>query len=120
MRGRLKKQIGLNVAKEEIPSGDPCFGLKMQDIITQELSNPFVSSHLVLIPEAVNNEPINRLSQSKKWREDYSRDLQVPMIEHNSFHYYIYKPLQILSGERVVPIHFYQQNGVIFSKCFKL
>jgi hypothetical protein len=74
----------------------------------------------VFIPEAVDNEPINRLSQLKKWREEYSRDLRVPMIEHNSFHYYIYEPLQLLSGERVVPIHFYQQKGVIFSKCFKL
>jgi hypothetical protein len=74
----------------------------------------------VFIPEAVNDEPVNRLSQSKKWREEYPRDLRVPMIEHKSFHYYIYEPLQLLSGERVVPIHFYQQKGVIFSKCFKL
>ncbi|KAH9820701.1 hypothetical protein DFH28DRAFT_1194770 [Melampsora americana] len=97
LRERLKERIGLT-----------------------ELGNPLVSPHLVFIPEAVDDEPVNHLSQSKKWREEYPRDLRVPMIEHNSFHYYIYEPLQLLSGERVVPIHFYQQKGVIFSKSFKL
>ncbi|KAH9818849.1 hypothetical protein DFH28DRAFT_830893, partial [Melampsora americana] len=102
--------LGLNVAEQESPLGHACFGLKMQENITQELSNPLVSAHLVFIPETVDNKPINHLSQSKKWREDYSRDLQVPIIEHNSFHYYIYKPFHLPSLERVVPSHFNQKN----------
>jgi hypothetical protein len=40
MRERLKKRLGLTVAEQESPLGNPCFGLKMQEIITQ-VSFPF-------------------------------------------------------------------------------
>ncbi|KAH9808512.1 hypothetical protein DFH28DRAFT_909357, partial [Melampsora americana] len=110
---RLKKRLGLNVAEKESPLGNPCFGLKTNELITQEQANPLVSPHLVVILEAVGDEPINCLSQSQKWRESYSRDLCVPMIMPKSLHYYIYKPLQLLSGVTFDPIHFYQQSGTI-------
>jgi hypothetical protein len=35
LREHLKERIGLTVAEQESPLGNPCFGLKMKEIITQ-------------------------------------------------------------------------------------
>jgi hypothetical protein len=39
------------------------------------------------------------------------------MVVSRTNHFYIYEPVQVLSGQLVVPIFFYQQNNQIMAKC---
>jgi hypothetical protein len=39
------------------------------------------------------------------------------MVEMRSNHFYIYEPVQIIQGQLVVPIFFYQQGNNIMAKC---
>ncbi|KAH9811918.1 hypothetical protein DFH28DRAFT_931583 [Melampsora americana] len=114
---RLKKKMGLDIAARESPTGNPLFGLKVQKIVESELANPIVSQHLVWIPELPGEDPINRLSQCRKWRELYPPHLRVQMVEMRSNHYYIYKPVQLIQGQLVVPMFFYPQGDDIMGKC---
>jgi hypothetical protein len=84
------------------------------------LANPTIRPHLITIPELSTNAPINRLSQSKKWREGIKKELRTPMIETQHGHFYIYEPVQLLSSsvfELFVPIFFYTDGDNLLSKC---
>ncbi|KAH9813949.1 hypothetical protein DFH28DRAFT_1170063 [Melampsora americana] len=113
----MKTNLGFNVIERLSPSGTPLFGLEIKRIIKNELANSLVSPHLVFVPELCPNTKINRLSQSKKWRELYSRDQRVQMISARNNHYYIYEPLQLRSNQLVVPVFFYQQDNKVMAKC---
>ncbi|KAH9815232.1 hypothetical protein DFH28DRAFT_1165648 [Melampsora americana] len=110
LSNRLKGKMGLNISERDSPAGNPLFGL-------QELANPIVSEHLVFLPEAPGNDPITRLSQSQKWRELYSRTLRVQMVVSKNTHYYIYEPVQVITGQLIVPVFFYKQDTEIMAKC---
>ncbi|KAH9810625.1 hypothetical protein DFH28DRAFT_1132026 [Melampsora americana] len=107
---KLKSNFGLEVSDRISPHGHPLFGLKVQTIIS--------IPHLVCLPElATHNEPVNRFSQSKKWREDFSKELRVQMVVHRGKHYYIYEPLLTIAEKLVVPAFFYQLAGKTMAKC---
>ncbi|KAH9813011.1 hypothetical protein DFH28DRAFT_1128957 [Melampsora americana] len=114
---QLKKQMGLEIAARESPTGNPLFGLKVQKIVESELANLIVSQHLVWIPELPGEDRINRLSQCRKWRELYPPHLRVQMVEMRSNHYYIYEPVQLIQGQLVVPMFFYRQGNDIMANC---
>ncbi|KAH9807063.1 hypothetical protein DFH28DRAFT_1229446 [Melampsora americana] len=67
-----------------VPLNNRCYGLSVKEIIAQELANPVVTEHLVFVPEYDTNSPIDRLSQSKKWREGFSRTQRVQMVSSTS------------------------------------
>ncbi|KAH9814285.1 hypothetical protein DFH28DRAFT_971155 [Melampsora americana] len=121
--GRLRKRMcarfGFNVKEWESPLRNPCYGLSIKEIVAQELSNPVVIKHLTFIPEYDPNEPINRLSQSKKWREGFSRNQRLQMITSRARHFFLYEPICRTSGEWIVPIFFFQQSGTVYAKCLK-
>jgi hypothetical protein len=72
----------------------------------------------VFLPELPSDEGINRLSQCKKWREEYSSLLRVQMVvSENKKHIYIYEPVQLQTHQLVVPIFFYQHRGKTMAKC---
>ncbi|KAH9807795.1 hypothetical protein DFH28DRAFT_1001874 [Melampsora americana] len=81
LRRELKDRLGLRVLEKTSPLGNPCFTLSVTDIISQELSNPEVASHIEFIPESDKGVTVDRYSQSKKWREELPPRLRVPMNE---------------------------------------
>ncbi|KAI8457360.1 hypothetical protein BY996DRAFT_6411693 [Phakopsora pachyrhizi] len=60
------------------------------------------------------------LNQSKKWLQEYPRDLRAKMISVGGKHYYIYEPVQINDGSVVVPMFFYIKGGKMYAKACKL
>ncbi|KAH9818003.1 hypothetical protein DFH28DRAFT_926198 [Melampsora americana] len=121
--GRLRKRIcarlGFNIQEWESALQNPCYGLSIKEIVAQELANPVVIEHLTFIPECDLNKPINRLSQSKKWCEGFSRDQRLPMVSSTKGHFFVYEPVRQASGEWIVPIFFFQRSGKIYAKCVK-
>lgn len=110
-RDTLKKRYGFEVAEALSPSNKPCFLLKVQQILSQELSNPYVAEHLQFMPELPSSTTkTNRLSQSKKWREELDRDLRVQMVNLPQGHFYLYEPVQLQSKQLVIPL-FFLSNG---------
>lgn len=63
------------------------------------------------------NSRISRLSHSGKWLEGFSPDLRVPMITSELGHFYVYEPVQIDSEDIVIPIFFFNQEGVQMARC---
>ncbi|KAH9810698.1 hypothetical protein DFH28DRAFT_1131780 [Melampsora americana] len=110
LSNRTKRKMGLAILARHSPTGKPLFGLK-------ELANPMVSPHLAFLPELPVNIPVNRLSQCEKWREGYSKDLRVQMLVSKGIHFYIYQPVQVATGQLVVPIFFYKQEELTIAKC---
>ncbi|CAH7687836.1 hypothetical protein PPACK8108_LOCUS22686 [Phakopsora pachyrhizi] len=86
----------------------------------KELGNPLVSSFLEFYPEQSAGKNIYKLSQSKKWLQEYPRDLRAQMISVGGKHYYIYEPVQINDGSVVVPMFFYIKGGKMYAKACKL
>ncbi|KAH9823042.1 hypothetical protein DFH28DRAFT_881080 [Melampsora americana] len=117
LRNRLKRRMGLAIAARDSPTGNPLFGLKVQTIIQSELANPRVSPHLEFTPNLPVNTLVTRLSQSEKWQEGFSKELRVQMVVHKGDHFYIYKPVQVTTGQLVVPVFFYNQKEVTKAKC---
>ncbi|KAH9813500.1 hypothetical protein DFH28DRAFT_1171408 [Melampsora americana] len=97
---RMKKTLGLMIRERKSPLGNPLFGLDVKIIISNELANPLVSPHLVFVPERTLEGPTNRLSQCKKWREEYPPEL-----------------LQLQTQQLVVPIFFFQQDNCLMARC---
>ncbi|KAI8444929.1 hypothetical protein BY996DRAFT_6434961 [Phakopsora pachyrhizi] len=85
-----------------------------------ELGNPFVSRFLEFYPEQSAGKNIYKLYQSKKWLQEYPRDLRAQMISVGGKHYYIYEPVQINDGSVVVPMFFYIKGGKMYTKACKL
>ncbi|KAH9814463.1 hypothetical protein DFH28DRAFT_1168556 [Melampsora americana] len=110
LTNRLKHQMGLDISARVSPTGNPVFGLK-------ELANPIVCQQLEFMPELPVNTPTNRLSQSKKWQELYPPHLRVQMVVSKNVHFYIYEPIQVVTGQLVVPLFFYKQENNIMAKC---
>ncbi|KAH9815821.1 hypothetical protein DFH28DRAFT_927727 [Melampsora americana] len=121
--GRLQKRmcarLGFNVNVWESALRNPCYGLSIKEIVAQELANPTVTKHLTFIPEYEPNQPTNRLSQSKKWREGFSRNQRLQMVPSTKGHLFLYKPICQASGGWIVPVFFFQQSGKIYAKCLK-
>lgn len=42
------------------------------------------------------------------------------MTQLGSKHFYIYEPVQLLEGDVVVPVFFFQHNQIMKAKCLKL
>lgn len=76
-----------------------------------------MSPYLDFMPEVVVNSRISRLSHSGKWLEGFSPDLRVPMITSELGHFYVYEPVQIDSEDIVIPIFFFNQEGVQMARC---
>ncbi|KAH9807198.1 hypothetical protein DFH28DRAFT_1151638 [Melampsora americana] len=121
--GRLQKRmcarLGFNVNVWESALRNPCYGLSIKEIVAQELANPTVTKHLTFIPEYEPNQPTNRLSQSKKWREGFSRNQRLQMVPSTKGHFFLYEPICQASGGWIVPVFFFQQSGKIYAKCLK-
>ncbi|KAI8455366.1 hypothetical protein BY996DRAFT_8686339 [Phakopsora pachyrhizi] len=79
----------------------------IEGLLIQELGNPLVSSFQEFHPEQSAGKNIYKLSQSKKWLQEYPRDLRAQRISVGGKHYYIYDPVQISDGSVVVPMFFY-------------
>ncbi|KAH9809107.1 hypothetical protein DFH28DRAFT_1191574 [Melampsora americana] len=121
IRRELKDRLGLRVLEKTSPLGNPCFTLSITDIITQELSNPEVASHLEFFPEIDKGVTVDRYSQSKKWREELPPRLRVPMVDVDGEHFYIYEPAQLQNSRVVVPTFFYKnERGVVQAKCLEI
>ncbi|EGG05588.1 uncharacterized protein MELLADRAFT_87856 [Melampsora larici-populina 98AG31] len=77
LKKRLKERFGQSIVQCMSPLGTLLFGLKIEDIIRQDLANPFISPHIVTIPEhtAGTSIPITRLSQSSKWLKEFDREI---------------------------------------------
>lgn len=119
LKKNLKERLGLSIFERNSPSGTPLFGLNIQDIIKQDLSNPFVSPHLTCLPEQNIGSPIKSLSQSNKWLKGYDKDLRVQMVQSKIGHIYIYEVYQLISSQMVVPVCLFQRNGKAFAKCLQ-
>ncbi|KAH9816221.1 hypothetical protein DFH28DRAFT_837683, partial [Melampsora americana] len=117
LTNQLKHQMGLDISAKVSPTGNPVFGLRAKTIIKSELANPIVSQQLEFMPELPVNTPTNCLSQSKKWRELYPLHLRVQMVASKNVHFYIYEPIQVVTGQLVVPLFFYKQENNIMAKC---
>ncbi|KAH9814114.1 hypothetical protein DFH28DRAFT_972285 [Melampsora americana] len=121
LRKELKDRLGLRVLEQSSPLGNPCFTLSVTDIISQELSNPEVASHIEFFPESDNGVTVDRYSQSKKWREELPPSLRVPMVDVDGEHFYIYEPAQLENSRVVVPIFFYKNEmGIVKAKCLEI
>ncbi|KAH9814314.1 hypothetical protein DFH28DRAFT_1108148 [Melampsora americana] len=109
----------LNIIRWESSLQNPCYGLSIKEIVAQELANPIVTKHLVFIPEYEPNGQIDRLSQSKKWPEEFSWKQRVQMVPSVNGHFFLYEPVCQTSGQWIVPIFFFQQSGRVYAKCLK-
>ncbi|KAH9810786.1 hypothetical protein DFH28DRAFT_1064014 [Melampsora americana] len=114
---RLKKKFGLQLQERISPCGNPLFGSDVKIIISNELANPLVCPHLVFVPELTLEGPTNRLSQCKKWCEEYLPEMRVQMIVWKNTHYYIYKPVQLQTQQLVVSLFFFQQDNCLMARC---
>ncbi|KAH9818305.1 hypothetical protein DFH28DRAFT_888068, partial [Melampsora americana] len=119
LRQKMCPRLGLNVVNWDSPLKKPCYSLSIKEIVAQELANPVVTEHLVTIPEYDPNLPIDRLSQSRKWREGFPRNQRVQMVPSSKGNFFLYEPVCNSSGDWVVPIFFYQQSGDYYAKCLK-
>ncbi|KAI8451342.1 hypothetical protein BY996DRAFT_4555908, partial [Phakopsora pachyrhizi] len=99
-KSKCKEHIGVSVL------GNPISTVGIEGLLNQELGNPLVSSCLEFYPEQPAGKNIYKLSQSKKWLQEYPRDLRAQMISVGGKHYYIYEPVQINDGSVVVPMFF--------------
>ncbi|KAI8446222.1 hypothetical protein BY996DRAFT_8458912 [Phakopsora pachyrhizi] len=100
-KSKCKEHISVSVL------GNPISTVGIEGLLNQELGNPLVSTCLEFYPEQPAGKNIYKLSQSKKWLQEYPRDLRAQMINVGGKHYYIYEPVQINDGSVVVPMFFY-------------
>ncbi|KAH9813910.1 hypothetical protein DFH28DRAFT_1169954, partial [Melampsora americana] len=122
--GRLQSgmctRLGLHVAEWQSALSNTCYGLSIREIVAQELANPVVSEHLVFVPEYDPKTPTDRFSQSKKWREGFSRTHRVQMVtSKRAGHFYLYEPVRGHSNDWIVPVYFFQTSGIYYAKCVK-
>ncbi|KAH9810703.1 hypothetical protein DFH28DRAFT_902343 [Melampsora americana] len=118
VRQKLKKMFEFDVSESLSALGKPCFGLRVKQILTQELANPYVMEHLEFIPELpTSTSKINRFTQSKKWREDLEKNLRVQMVNSPKGHFFLYEPVQLESKRIVIPMFFYGFETQVFAKC---
>jgi hypothetical protein len=80
--------------------------------------NPLVAAHLEFLTEETKGSNVYKVLQSFKWLKNCQLDLQVQMVESNSKHFYIFKPIQLKNHNTLIPIFFYTQNAKTYSKCF--
>lgn len=71
------------------------------------------------MPELVVKGKTNRLSQCGKWLYGFSPELRVQMITTHLGDFYIYEPVQIDSEDVVIPVFFFNQEGVQMVKCIQ-
>jgi hypothetical protein len=82
----------------------------------KDLANPLVRPHLEFYPELTKQGHF-KLSQSKKWLEDLAPEHRAPMCEVDEEHYYLFEPVELISGLILIPIYFYSQDSQLYSKC---
>ncbi|KAI8456272.1 hypothetical protein BY996DRAFT_6412515 [Phakopsora pachyrhizi] len=108
-----------NIDDEVLGDSEDWYPFTKKEIMI-ELGNPLVSSCLEFYPEQSAGKNIHKLSQRKKWLQEYPRDLRAQMISVGGKHYYIYEPVQINDGSVVVPMFFYIKGGKMYAKAYKL
>jgi hypothetical protein len=83
----------------------------------QELGNSYVINNLEFFPHQSEGAIVDSLCQSFKWREGLPRQYRVQMVVANEKHFYIYEPVQLVTGKVVVPLFFYKCKNEVLSKC---
>lgn len=63
---------------------------------------------------------VSQFSHGGKWLHGFSREERAQMVATSRGHFYIYEPVQLISGTHKVPTHFYQQDGKLWAKCLQL
>ncbi|KAG0145392.1 hypothetical protein CROQUDRAFT_45814, partial [Cronartium quercuum f. sp. fusiforme G11] len=116
----LKECMGMTLAHSLSSHGCPCFSLWVEEILSQELSNPLVTPHMVYVPKTDVGVSMNWFLQSKIWCEMLPKDMQVQMVVVRNIHYYIYEPTQMADGTLKVPYHFYFHKNKLQAKCLQL
>lgn len=71
------------------------------------------------MPELVGRGRISRLSQCGKWLNGFSPELRVQMITTDIGDFYLYEPVQMDSEDVVIPVFFFNQEGVQMVKCLQ-
>ncbi|PLW18605.1 hypothetical protein PCANC_09217 [Puccinia coronata f. sp. avenae] len=71
-QARIRKFLDIDIQISSSIWGTPCVSLGVKNIIQKELCNPHVAPHLEFYPEDPYGNNCYRLSQSQKWREDFS------------------------------------------------
>jgi hypothetical protein len=77
-----------------------------------------LASSIDYYPE-IPTGPQFKFSQSKKWLKDLAPEHHAQMCSVEGEHYYIFEPLELLSKQIVIPIHFYLLDSQLYSKCIQ-
>ncbi|KAH9820335.1 hypothetical protein DFH28DRAFT_841868, partial [Melampsora americana] len=117
-RRHLKRRLNFGVSESVSSLDNRCFRLKIKQILSQELANPYVMDHLDFMPRLPSaKSKVNCLAQSKKWREELDCDLRVQMVSLPNGHFFLYEPAQLYSHKIVIPIFFYKMDHKVLAKC---
>ncbi|KAA1125883.1 hypothetical protein PGTUg99_014867 [Puccinia graminis f. sp. tritici] len=116
-RESIRSMLNLKLRQKQTVWKQQCYALSVGQILSGEVSNPYVNPHVDFVPEAPGDSAIYKFSQSKKWLKELAPELRVQMIASRSKHYYIYEPALERTGRMVVPVFFYKSGSGMYAKC---
>lgn len=79
-----------------------------------------VARNLTFYPEVSKDGLVKDFSHCDKWLNGFPAHLRAPMVYTPYGHYYLYEPVQLISGKLVVPTHFFYFGENLVAKCLEL
>ncbi|KAA1110820.1 hypothetical protein PGT21_032339 [Puccinia graminis f. sp. tritici] len=116
-RENIRKMLDVELRQTTSVFKNECYTLSVAQMLSHELSNPYVHPHLEFYPEECHGRGIYRCTQGSKWLKHLSPDLRVQMFANNKKHFYIFEPAQLITGEIVVPTFIYKEGLELYAKC---
>ncbi|KAH9809587.1 hypothetical protein DFH28DRAFT_1086230 [Melampsora americana] len=117
---RIKKILGLNLVSTTSPLNNKCYSLPLKELLRLDLAKPHVSQNLTFYPQVSKDGLVKEFSHCEKWLNGFQPHLRAPMVYTMFGHFYLYEPVQLISGELAVPTHFFYFEDDLVAKCLPL
>lgn len=117
---RIKKKLGLNLVSTTSPLNNKCYSLPLKELLRLDLAKPHVAQNLTFYPQVSKDGLVKEFSHCDKWLNGFPPHLRAPMVYTMFGHFYLYEPVQLASGELVVPTHFFYFGEDLVAKCLPL
>ncbi|KAI0355311.1 hypothetical protein OH77DRAFT_1424796, partial [Trametes cingulata] len=96
----------------------------LDQIISQEMSNPRVRPHLHFYPEETDGEHLSEARQGARWVHELPDQVLTPMLRFDGEDFYIHEPVLLRNEEVCMPVRWFNRieagTRVWYAKCWQM
>ncbi|KAI9436623.1 hypothetical protein H4582DRAFT_2078249 [Lactarius indigo] len=115
----LHSMCGIRTLQYTGAHGHHFFVNSIADIISQEMANPLVRTHLHFYPEDAG-KTVSEYWHGQHWHDNADPTIVTPMAVINGLHFFVHEPCFLANGCAIMPYCWFLRGGSILANAWPL